>query len=116
MRVLKDASTIDQRPNTDRNKRTGCLRGNALEDIVHKRVQDSHSLVRDTGIGVHLLEHCKNALNTLQHAQNYALKARTLVDVGRVGFLPDLLALLLLLRWSRSLLRCRRRGLLSSGG
>lgn len=36
--------------------RTGCLSGDALEDVVDEAVQDSHRLVRDTGIGVDLLE------------------------------------------------------------
>lgn len=36
--------------------RTGGLSGDTLEDIVHERVKNSHSFVRDTGIGVDLLE------------------------------------------------------------
>ena len=38
--------------------RTGCLSGNALENVVDKRVEDGHGLVGDTGIGVDLLEDC----------------------------------------------------------
>jgi hypothetical protein len=36
--------------------RTRCFCGDPLEDIVHKGVEDSHSLVGDTGIGMDLLE------------------------------------------------------------
>lgn len=35
---------------------TGCLSGNALEDVVDKGVEDGHRLVRDTSVRVHLLE------------------------------------------------------------
>lgn len=60
------------------------LRGNALENVLHERVQNSHGLVRDTRVRVHLLEHT--------------------VNVGRVGFLADLTAgLPLLSRLGRSL-------------
>jgi hypothetical protein len=48
-----------------------------LEDVVDKRVEDRHGLVRDTGVGVDLLE--------------------DLVDVGRVR-LDSLLVSLLLVR------------------
>jgi hypothetical protein len=37
-----------------------CLTRNALEDIVDERVHDGHALLRDTGVGVHLLEHLVN--------------------------------------------------------
>jgi len=33
------------------------LGGNALKDIVDEGVHDGHTLLADTGIGVHLLEH-----------------------------------------------------------
>lgn len=36
------------------------LRGNALEDIVDERVHDRHSLLRDTSVGVDLLQHLVN--------------------------------------------------------
>jgi len=36
---------------------TGCLCRDTLKDIIDKRVQDGHSLVGDTGIGMHLLQH-----------------------------------------------------------
>ena len=66
------------------------LRGNALENILHERVQNSHGLVRDTRVRVHLLKHT--------------------VDVGRVRLLADLAAgLPLLSRLSRGL-----RGLLGT--
>jgi len=51
---------------------------NALEDVVHKGVQDRHCAVGDTSVRVDLLEH--------------------LVNVGRVGLLPGLRALLLVAR------------------
>lgn len=50
------------------------LSSDTLEDVVHERVHDGHSLRRDTGVGVDLLQ--------------------DLVDVDSVRFLP--LALLLL--------------------
>lgn len=40
---------------------TGCLRGNALEDVVDKRVENGHRLVGDTSIRVDLLEDCESA-------------------------------------------------------
>ena len=36
--------------------RTGCLGGNALEDVVDKRVENGHGLVGDTSVRVDLLE------------------------------------------------------------
>jgi hypothetical protein len=39
----------------------GGLGGHALEDIVDERVEDAHGAVGDTGVGVDLLEHCKDA-------------------------------------------------------
>ena len=54
------------------------LRGNALENILHKRVQNSHGLVRDTRVRVDLLQDT--------------------VDVGRVSLLSNLAARFLLLR------------------
>ena len=39
-----------------RKVRTGCLGGNALEDVVDKRVENGHSLVGDTSVRVDLLE------------------------------------------------------------
>jgi hypothetical protein len=38
-------------------KLTGSLLGDALKDVVHKRVKDSHRLVGDTSVRVNLLEH-----------------------------------------------------------
>ena len=52
------------------------LRGDLLEDVVHKRVHDAHGLAGDASLGVHLLQH--------------------LVDVDGVGLLPRLSPLLLL--------------------
>ena len=36
---------------------TASLGSDALEDVVDKRVHDGHGLARDTGVGVHLLQH-----------------------------------------------------------
>ncbi|KIH44599.1 hypothetical protein ANCDUO_25376 [Ancylostoma duodenale] len=33
------------------------LNSDALKDVVHERVHDGHRLRRDTGVGVHLLQH-----------------------------------------------------------
>ena len=33
------------------------LVGDALKDVVDKRVQDNHGLLGDTSVGVHLLQH-----------------------------------------------------------
>lgn len=38
---------------------TGCLGGNALEDIVDERIEDGHRLVGDTSVWVDLLEDCR---------------------------------------------------------
>lgn len=54
------------------------LSSDPLEDVVHERVHDGHSLGGDTGVGVDLLQ--------------------DLVDVDGVGFLP--LALLLLVTFA----------------
>jgi hypothetical protein len=40
----------------------GCLSGDALEDVVDKRVQNGHGTVGDTSVRVDLLEDCCNAL------------------------------------------------------
>ena len=37
-------------------RRTGGFGSNTFENIIDERVQDRHSLVRDTSIGVDLLE------------------------------------------------------------
>ena len=52
----------------------GGLGGDALKDVVDKRVHDGHGLGGDTGVGVHLLE--------------------DFVDVDGVGFFPFPLPLL----------------------
>ena len=36
---------------------TGSLGGDALEDVIHERVHDRHSLAGDTSVWVHLLKH-----------------------------------------------------------
>ena len=55
-------------------RQAGSLGGNTLENVVDETVHDRHGLARDTGVGVHLLQH--------------------LVDVDAVGFLPPLLLFL----------------------
>ena len=55
--------------------KTAGLGGDALKEIIDKRVHDAHGLGGDTGIGVHLLEN--------------------LVDVDGIRFLPLLVLLLL---------------------
>ena len=62
--------------------KTAGLGGDALKEIIDKRVHDAHGLGGDTGIGVHLLEN--------------------LVDVDGIRFLP-LLVLLLLVTLGNSL-------------
>jgi len=57
------------------SRQLGRFRGNALEDIVDEGVQDRHSAVGDTSVRVDLLEN--------------------LVDIGAVGLLAGLGALLL---------------------
>jgi len=42
----------------DDEEHTGSFGGNTFENIVDKAVKDSHRLIGDTSIGVHLLEHC----------------------------------------------------------
>ncbi len=53
---------------------TASLLSDALEDVVHERVHDSHGLVRDTSVRVHLLQ--------------------DLVDVARVARVRTLVVLL----------------------
>jgi len=67
-----------------------------VQDIVDEGVEDEHSLVRDTGIGVNLLQ--------------------DLVDVRGVGFLADALLLLLVTLGSGRLLDSLLGGSFSSGG
>ena len=57
--------------------KTRCFSCNALEDVIHERVHDGHSLGGNTSVRVDLLEH--------------------LVDVDAVGFLPPALLLLVAL-------------------
>jgi hypothetical protein len=58
---------------------TGSLSGDAFEDIVDERVEDGHSLVRDTSIRVDLLEDWDITIRDKQ-VDNPA-KSHTLVDV-----------------------------------
>ena len=56
--------------NSAKEKRTGSLGCDALEDIVDERVQDGHGLVGDTSVRVHLLEYCASQVKASQlHAQ-----------------------------------------------
>ena len=70
-----DLSTADGRLLVVLGKASG-LRSDLLEDVVHERVHDAHSLAGDASLWVHLLQ--------------------DLVDVDRVGLLPGLSPLLLL--------------------
>ena len=102
----------------------GSLGSDALEDVVDERVQDGHGTVGYTGVGVDLLEDCCDAWG--QHvlefwggqvacrsrargdsatdecdtadAKRRVLMQLTLVDVGGVGLLASLGALLLVAR------------------
>ena len=56
---------------------TGSLSSNALENVVHERVHDRHSLGRDTSVRMNLFQH--------------------LVDVDAVALLPPALLLLVTL-------------------
>jgi len=73
---------------------TGCLGGDALEDIVDEAVHDGHGLAGYTGVGVNLLQH--------------------LVDVDAVGFPPPFPALLAVSSSTNGL--CLGGGLLGSLG
>jgi hypothetical protein len=72
------------------------LSSDPLENIIDEGVEDEHGLVRDTSVGVDLLE--------------------DLVDVRRVGFLADALLLLLVTLSGRRLLDSLLGGSFSSGG
>jgi len=50
-------SILTRSTKIDRRMRTGSFSGDTLEDVVDERIQDSHSLIGDTGIRVYLLEH-----------------------------------------------------------
>lgn len=56
-------------------RQTRCLGGDALENVVDEAVHDAHRLARNTGVGMHLLQH--------------------LVDVDCVALLPPALLLLI---------------------
>ena len=60
--------------------KTRSFGGDALEDVVHERVHDTHGFAGDTGVRVHLLQH--------------------LVDVDSIAFLSFSLSLLLSVYWS----------------
>lgn len=56
--VLDEKRTVRLNVQNSQQKRqlTGCLSGNAFEDIVDETVENSHRLVGDTSIRVDLLE------------------------------------------------------------
>ena len=59
--------------------RTGGFCSDALENVVHERVEDSHRLVRDTRIRMHLLEHCRPRTDRQHNSstrQNSMLKSK----------------------------------------
>ena len=101
-----------------KDTRTGCLSSNTLENIIDKRVQNGHSLVRDTRVWVDLLEDCRAISEMTKRTRKIK---PTLVNVRGVRLFADFLALLLLAVSSgrcflRSLFSCSRslgrRGLL----
>jgi len=88
------------------------LSGDTLKNVVNEGVKDGHSLVGNASIGVNLLENCACRVSAGVIICKGA--THTLVDVGRVGLLPDLFPLLLVTVSRRGrLLSCRR--LLSLG-
>ena len=72
--------------------KTGGLGGDTLEDVIHERVHDAHSLAGDSGVGVHLLQ-------DLVDVDGVALLARLSpllgVSPGRLGLGSCLLLSLL---------------------
>jgi hypothetical protein len=82
---------------------------NESKHTVDEGVQDGHGTVGDTGVWVNLLEDWgQNALAFDQRERMRdgcgCAERLTLVDVGRVGLLSGLGALLLLARWGGGLL------------
>ena len=70
----------------------GGLGGNALEDVVHKRVHDGHGLGADAGVGVHLLEHLEDVDGIALLALLVALALGAGGGLGLAGLLLSLLA------------------------
>src|SRR5258707_2094682 len=75
------------------DKLTRSLSCDTFKDIVDKAVQNSHCFVRDTGIGVDLLEDCQIPSQIESNKEDKS--RRTLVDVRAVCFLSGLLSLFL---------------------
>ena len=104
-----------------KKRRTGCLSGNTLEDIVDEGVENGHRLVGDTSVRVDLLEDCASRQFQVLVCKLKCKSGRlTLVDVRGVGLLARLAPLLLLTVCARgrrlgSLLRCLGLGGLSRG-
>ena len=75
---------------------TACLAGDPLEQVIHERVQNQHSLVRDARFGMDLLQHYKGADPLeFRHATRVRRQRRpTFVYVAAVRLLPGLSALL----------------------
>ena len=80
--------------NLQAKKHTRSLSCNPLKNIVYKAVQNRHCLVGDTSIRVYLLEHYETKSDV--DSTKPGRIRQTLVDVGAVRFLSDLLSLLLL--------------------
>jgi hypothetical protein len=72
------------------------LGGDTLEDVVDKRVENGHGLVRDTRVGVDLLKDCEGAIRKLL-GKRKEWGGRTFVDVGRISLFARALTLLLVL-------------------
>ena len=69
------------------DKLTRSLGSNAPKDVVNKAIENSHRLVRDTRVGVDLLEDCQIPTKSTRVQKRRSKNERTLVDVRAVGFL-----------------------------
>ena len=90
----------------------GRLGGDALEDVVDKRVENGHRLVRDTRVGVDLLKDCAKVRRHFEKKKKFLNRKAelTLVDIGRVGLFAGALALLFIVARSGCRLLCGPRG------
>ena len=59
--------------------KTSCLRGNAIEDIVDKRVHDGHALFGNSSVRVDLFEHAVNVRRPRLRTLLAALSSRRLL-------------------------------------
>jgi hypothetical protein len=70
-------------------RQTAGLGRQTLKDVVHKVVHDDHALLRDAGVGVHLLEHLVDVGGVRVGA--HLARAVALLVVARLLGLDDLL-------------------------